>query len=82
MNKILVTVGSNCIGFHTTLNLLQADNEVICIDRVSNSNAAIFDALHRLIYVNVKTYVIEMISAYRRPLNYKINSINKSVSTE
>jgi len=46
--KILVTGGAGYIGSHTTVELQNADYEVIIVDNLSNSNAEVIDGIERI----------------------------------
>lgn len=45
---ILVTGGTGFIGSHTTVELQQAGYEVVIIDNLSNSNAAVVDGIEKI----------------------------------
>jgi len=46
--KILVTGGTGYIGSHTTVELQNANYEVIIVDNLSNSNAGVIDGIERI----------------------------------
>jgi len=46
--KILVTGGTGYIGSHTTVELQNANCEVIIVDNLSNSNAGVIDGIERI----------------------------------
>jgi len=46
--KILVTGGTGYIGSHTTVELQNANCEVIIVDNLSNSNAEVIDGIERI----------------------------------
>lgn len=46
--KILVTGGTGFIGSHTTVELQQADYEVVIVDNLSNSNADVIDGIEQI----------------------------------
>ena len=46
--RILVTGGAGYIGSHTTVELQNADYEVIIVDNLSNSNAEVIDGIERI----------------------------------
>ena len=46
--KILVTGGTGYIGSHTTVELQNANYEVIIVDNLSNSNAEVVDGIERI----------------------------------
>lgn len=48
MSTILVTGGAGYIGSHTTVELLNTDNEVIVLDNLSNASLASIAAVQRL----------------------------------
>ena len=45
---ILVTGGTGFIGSHTTVELQQAGYEVVIVDNLSNSNAAVIDGIEKI----------------------------------
>ena len=45
---ILVTGGTGFIGSHTTVELQQAGYNVVIIDNLSNSNAAVVDGIEKI----------------------------------
>ena len=45
---ILVTGGTGFIGSHTTVELQQAGYDVVIIDNLSNSNAAVVDGIEKI----------------------------------
>jgi UDP-glucose 4-epimerase len=47
-HTILVTGGTGFIGSHTTVELQQAGYEVVIIDNLSNSNAAVIDGIEKI----------------------------------
>jgi len=46
--KILVTGGTGYIGSHTTVELQNANYEVVIVDNLSNSNAGVIDGIERI----------------------------------
>ena len=48
MKKILVTGGTGYIGSHTTVELQNADYEVVIIDNLSNSNIKVLDGIEKI----------------------------------
>lgn len=46
--KILVTGGTGFIGSHTTVELIEADYEVVIVDNLSNSNADVVDGIEKI----------------------------------
>jgi UDP-glucose 4-epimerase len=46
--KILVTGGAGYIGSHTTVELQNAGYEVVIVDNLSNSNAAVIDGIEKI----------------------------------
>jgi len=46
--KILVTGGTGYIGSHTTVELQNANYEVVIVDNLSNSNANVIDGIERI----------------------------------
>lgn len=46
--KILVTGGTGFIGSHTTVELQNADYEVVIIDNLSNSNVEVLDGIEKI----------------------------------
>lgn len=46
--KILVTGGAGYIGSHTVVELIEAGHEVVIVDNLSNSNAAVIDGIEAI----------------------------------
>ena len=46
--RILVTGGAGYIGSHTTVELQNADYEVIIVDNLSNSNVDVINGIERI----------------------------------
>ena len=51
---ILVTGGTGFIGSHTTVELQQAGYDVVIIDNLSNSNAAVVDGIEKITGIRPK----------------------------
>ncbi|MBR5192150.1 MAG: UDP-glucose 4-epimerase GalE [Clostridia bacterium] len=54
--KVLVTGGAGYIGSHTTLELLEAGHEVVCIDNLSNSKVESIKRVEKITGKNVCFY--------------------------
>ncbi len=60
-NKILVTGGTGYIGSHTVVELINEGFEVVIIDNLSNSEAAVVDRIEQITGVRPKLYVFDLL---------------------
>src|SRR5690242_12670131 len=68
MKKVLVTGGTGYIGSHTAVELITAGYDVMIIDNLSNSHAAVIDSIHKITGV--------------RPAFFEFNLCSKSDVTD
>ncbi len=61
MTKILVTGGTGYIGSHTCVALIQAGYEVIALDNLYNSNAAVLDRIEKITGVRPAFYETDIL---------------------
>ncbi|WP_430734906.1 UDP-glucose 4-epimerase GalE [Halodesulfovibrio aestuarii] len=60
MPTVLVTGGAGYIGSHTTVELLNAEFDVICIDNFSNSSPDVFKSIKQIAGKNVTYYTADV----------------------
>lgn len=60
MPKILVTGGCGYIGSHTIIDLLDNNFEVVSVDNLVNSSAAVLDQVHKITGVQVQNYAVDL----------------------
>lgn len=58
--KILVAGGAGFIGSHTSVELLNAGHEVVCIDNLSNSKLEVIDRIKEITSRDVKFYNVDI----------------------
>jgi UDP-glucose 4-epimerase len=63
MRTILVTGGAGYIGSHTCVALLEADNEVVVIDDLSNSSAKSLDGIAAITGRRVEFHKVDLVDA-------------------
>ena len=74
--KILVTGGAGYIGSHTTIELLDANYEVIIVDNFSNSRPIVIDRIKEISGKEVKFYEIDLTDKESLELVFKENKID------
>lgn len=55
-NKIVVTGGCDYIGYHTVIELIENNFEVVIIDDLSNSSKKTLDRIHQITDLKVVFY--------------------------
>ena len=74
--KILVTGGAGYIGSHTTIELLDANYEVIIVDNFSNSRPIVIDRIKEISGKEVKFYEIDLTDKESLEVVFKENQID------
>lgn len=74
--KILVTGGAGYIGSHTTIELLDANYEVIIVDNFSNSRPIVIDRIKEISGKEVKFYETDLTDKESLELVFKENKID------
>lgn len=77
--NVLVTGGAGYIGSHTVVELLNANNNVIVIDNLSNSNSEVFNRIKRITNKDVKFYKIDCRDEKKVDEVFKKNKIDSVI---
>jgi len=76
---VLVTGGTGYIGSHTVIQLVEAGNEVVIVDNLSNSNKIVLDRIEDITGVRVTFYEKDLIALKDIEIIFKENKINSVI---